>query len=140
MLDDLSTGERAPGVFEKRLPLPGRLLERRELPANERQIQRSEHLELFDTNFLLRPKLLQLSSAHPFKALPLKILPRVIERSRVEVEGARYTEVRSSQAMPAVASGEIPVDKYRKTREAISKLTPEQYSVTQQSATERPGP
>jgi peptide-methionine (R)-S-oxide reductase len=31
------------------------------------------------------------------------------------------------------------VDKYRKTQEAISKLTPEQYRVTQQSATERPG-
>jgi peptide-methionine (R)-S-oxide reductase len=38
-----------------------------------------------------------------------------------------------------VASGEIPVDKYRKTQEAISKLTPEQYRVTQQNATERPG-
>jgi peptide-methionine (R)-S-oxide reductase len=47
--------------------------------------------------------------------------------------------VRSSGATPAVASGEIPVDKYRKTQEAISKLTPEQYRVTQQSATERPG-
>jgi peptide-methionine (R)-S-oxide reductase len=31
------------------------------------------------------------------------------------------------------------VDKYRKSQEAISKLTPEQYRVTQQSATERPG-
>jgi hypothetical protein len=47
MLDDLSTGERAPGVFEKRLALPGWLLERRELPSNEHQIQRSEHLEPF---------------------------------------------------------------------------------------------
>jgi peptide-methionine (R)-S-oxide reductase len=33
----------------------------------------------------------------------------------------------------------IIVDKYRKSQEAISKLTPEQYRVTQQSATERPG-
>jgi hypothetical protein len=71
MLDDLSTGERAPGVFEKRLALPGRLLERRELPANERQIQRSEHLEPFDTNFLLRPKLLQtVVSASPRSTVP----------------------------------------------------------------------
>ena len=31
------------------------------------------------------------------------------------------------------------MDKYRKTQEAISKLTPEQYRVTQQNATERPG-
>ena len=28
---------------------------------------------------------------------------------------------------------------YRKTQEAISRLTPEQYRVTQQSGTERPG-
>ena len=28
---------------------------------------------------------------------------------------------------------------YRKTPEAVAKLTPEQYAVTQQSATERPG-
>jgi len=31
------------------------------------------------------------------------------------------------------------MEKYRKTQEAISKLTPEQYRVTQQGATERPG-
>jgi peptide-methionine (R)-S-oxide reductase len=31
------------------------------------------------------------------------------------------------------------VEKYRKTQEAISKLTPEQHRVTQQNATERPG-
>jgi peptide-methionine (R)-S-oxide reductase len=31
------------------------------------------------------------------------------------------------------------MEKYRKTQEAISKLNPEQYRVTQQSATERPG-
>ena len=31
------------------------------------------------------------------------------------------------------------MEKYRKSQEAISKLTPEQYRVTQQSATERPG-
>ena len=31
------------------------------------------------------------------------------------------------------------MDKYRKTQDAISKLTPEQYRVTQQNATERPG-
>jgi peptide-methionine (R)-S-oxide reductase len=31
------------------------------------------------------------------------------------------------------------VGRYRKTQEAISKLTPEQYRVTQQNATERPG-
>ena len=31
------------------------------------------------------------------------------------------------------------MDKYRKTQEAISKLTPDQYRVTQQNATERPG-
>jgi len=31
------------------------------------------------------------------------------------------------------------VDKYRKSQEVISKLTPEQYRVTQQNATERPG-
>jgi len=31
------------------------------------------------------------------------------------------------------------VERYRKTQEAISKLTPEQYRVTQQGATERPG-
>jgi peptide-methionine (R)-S-oxide reductase len=31
------------------------------------------------------------------------------------------------------------VEKYRKTQEAVSKLTPEQYRVTQQNATERPG-
>lgn len=31
------------------------------------------------------------------------------------------------------------MEKYRKTEEAISKLTPEQYRVTQQNATERPG-
>jgi peptide-methionine (R)-S-oxide reductase len=31
------------------------------------------------------------------------------------------------------------VSKYQKTAEAVSRLTPEQYRVTQQSATERPG-
>ena len=31
------------------------------------------------------------------------------------------------------------MEKYRKTQEAISKLTPEQHRVTQQNATERPG-
>ena len=31
------------------------------------------------------------------------------------------------------------MEKYRKTQEAISKLTPEQYHVTQRSGTERPG-
>ena len=31
------------------------------------------------------------------------------------------------------------MEKFRKTQEAISKLNPEQYRVTQQSATERPG-
>ena len=31
------------------------------------------------------------------------------------------------------------MEKYRKTQEAISKLTPEQYDVTQRSGTERPG-
>ena len=31
------------------------------------------------------------------------------------------------------------MEKYRKTQDAISKLTAEQYRVTQQSATERPG-
>ena len=32
-----------------------------------------------------------------------------------------------------------PVPEYRKTSEAIAALTPEQYRVTQQSGTERPG-
>jgi hypothetical protein len=44
---------------------------------------------------------LQLSSARPFKALPLKILPRVIERSRVEVEGARYKKSAGKTARKA---------------------------------------
>jgi peptide-methionine (R)-S-oxide reductase len=35
--------------------------------------------------------------------------------------------------------GASPVPEYRKTAEAIAALTPEQYRVTQQSGTERPG-
>jgi peptide-methionine (R)-S-oxide reductase len=35
--------------------------------------------------------------------------------------------------------GEIQMTNYRKTPEAIAALTPEQYRVTQQSGTERPG-
>ena len=34
---------------------------------------------------------------------------------------------------------EIAMSEYRKTPEAIARLTPEQYRVTQESATERPG-
>jgi peptide-methionine (R)-S-oxide reductase len=34
---------------------------------------------------------------------------------------------------------ELPMPEYRKTAEAVAKLTPEQYRVTQESGTERPG-
>jgi peptide-methionine (R)-S-oxide reductase len=34
---------------------------------------------------------------------------------------------------------ELPMPEYRKSPEAVSALTPEQYRVTQESATERPG-
>ena len=43
------------------------------------------------------------------------------------------------RALQAPGFQEIAMIEYRKTPEAIARLTPEQYRVTQESATERPG-